>query len=158
MTAEGRIDRQFAKLLVADAEGAIRHLPRAALTSLFRPGDLVVANDAATLPASLQGVHHPTDEPIEARLAGWVSLCDKARFVAVAFGAGDYRLQTEDRPPPPPLSAGDQLEFGPLVASVERLLDHPRLAPRFRRFPRERNARPYPAWSADPVRTYSRAA
>jgi S-adenosylmethionine:tRNA ribosyltransferase-isomerase len=100
MTAEGRIDRQFAKLLVADADGTISHLPRATLASLFRPGDLVVANDAATLPASLQGVHRPTGEPIEARLAGWVSLRDLARFVAVAFGAGDW---------------------------VEGLLDHPRL-------------------------------
>ena len=31
MTAAGRIDRQFAKLLVAEADGGIRHLPRAAL-------------------------------------------------------------------------------------------------------------------------------
>ena len=54
MTAADRIDQQFAKLLVADADGGISHLPRAALASLFQPGDLVVANDAATLPASLQ--------------------------------------------------------------------------------------------------------
>ena len=127
MTAADRIDRQFAKLLVADADGAISHLPRAALASLFQPGDLVVANDAATLPASLQGVHRPTGEPIEARLAGWLSFRDPLRFVAVVFGAGDHRMLTEDRPPPPPLSAGDQLEFGPLIASVEGLLDHPRL-------------------------------
>jgi len=127
MTAEDRIDRQFAKLLVADANGAISHLPRAALASLFRPGDLVVANDAATLPASLQGVHRPTGEPIEARLAGWVSFRDPVRFVAVAFGAGDHRVPTEDRPSPPPLSEGDQLEFGPLIASIEGLLDHLRL-------------------------------
>ena len=76
MTAADRIDRRFAKLLVADADGVISHLPRAALASLFQPGDLVVANDAATLPASLQGVHRPTGEPIEARLAGWLSFRD----------------------------------------------------------------------------------
>ena len=35
---------------------AMRHLPRTALASLFSPGDLVIANDAATLPASLQGI------------------------------------------------------------------------------------------------------
>jgi S-adenosylmethionine:tRNA-ribosyltransferase-isomerase (queuine synthetase) len=70
MTAENRIDRQFAKLLVADANGAISHLPRAALACLFQPGDLVVANAAATLLASLQGLHRPTGERIEARLAG----------------------------------------------------------------------------------------
>src|SRR5580704_10899222 len=127
MTAADRIDRRFAKLLVADADGVISHLPRAALASLFRPGDLVVANDAATLPASLQGVHRSTGEPIEARLAGWLSFRDPLRFVAVAFGTGDHRVPTEDRPSPPPLSADDQLEFGPLSASVEGSLDHPRL-------------------------------
>jgi S-adenosylmethionine:tRNA ribosyltransferase-isomerase len=127
MTAEDRIDRQFAKLLFADSDGAISHLPRAALDSLFQPGDVVVANDAATLPASLQGVYRPTGERIEARLAGWVSFRDPTRFVAVVFGPGDYRMPTEDRLPPPPLSTGDQLEFGPLIASVEGLLDHPRL-------------------------------
>jgi S-adenosylmethionine:tRNA ribosyltransferase-isomerase len=127
MTAEDRIDRRFAKLLVADADGAISHVPRAALASLFQPGDLVVANDAATLPASLHGVHRPTGAPVEVRLAGWVSFRDPSRFVAVAFGAGNHRVLTEDRPPPPPLLMGDQLEFGPLIASVEGSLDHPRL-------------------------------
>jgi S-adenosylmethionine:tRNA ribosyltransferase-isomerase len=128
MTAEDRIDRRFAKLLVADANGVISHLPRAALGSLylFQRRDLVVANDAATLPASLQGVHRPTGEPIQARLAGWVSFRDPTRFIAVVFGAGDYSILTEDRAPSPPLLAGDQLEFGPLIASV-RLADHPRL-------------------------------
>ena len=127
MTAADRIDRRFAKLLVANHDGVISHLPRAALASLFQPGDLVVANDAATLPASLQGVHHPTGEPIEARLAGWLSFRDPTRFVAVVFGAGDHRMLTEDRPSPPPLAAGDRLEFRPLIASVEGLVNHPRL-------------------------------
>jgi S-adenosylmethionine:tRNA ribosyltransferase-isomerase len=56
-----------------------------------------------------------------------VSFRDPLGFVAIAFGAGDHRVPTEDRRPPSPLSAGDQLEFGPLVASVECLLNHPRL-------------------------------
>ena len=127
MTAADRIDRQFAKLLVVNGAGAISHLPRVALPSLFRPGDLLVANDAATLPANLHGVHCSTGEPIEARLAGWLSFRDPVRFVAVVFGAGDHRMLTEDRPLPSQLSASDRLEFGPLIASVERLLDHPRL-------------------------------
>jgi S-adenosylmethionine:tRNA ribosyltransferase-isomerase len=127
MTAADRIDRQFAKLLVVSSDGAISHLPRAALATLLHPGDLIVANDAATLPASLHGVHRSTGESIEARLAGWVSFRDPTRFVAVVFGAGDHRMLTEDRPRPPPLSAGDRLEFGPLIASVECVLDHPRL-------------------------------
>jgi S-adenosylmethionine:tRNA ribosyltransferase-isomerase len=127
MSAVSRMDRQFPNLLVAKADGALLHLPRAALGSTFRPGDLVVANDAATLPASLKGVHRKSGERIEVRLAAWVAFRDPARFVAIAFGAGDHRMRTEDRPPPPPLSPGDRLEFGPLAATVERMLDHPRL-------------------------------
>ncbi len=127
MTAVDRIDRQIAKLLVAEADGAILHLPRAGLISLLRPGDLVVANHAATLPASLMGVHRPSGGPIEIRLAAWVRFRDPARFVAVAFGAGDHRTRTEDRPPPPPLAPGDRLRLGPLAATVEAVLDHPRL-------------------------------
>ena len=40
----------------------------------FEPGDVVVANDAATLPASLHGVHLPSGAEIEVRLAGRSSL------------------------------------------------------------------------------------
>ena len=49
------------------------------------------------------------------------------RFIALAFGAGDYRIPTEDRRPPPSLQAGDRLELGPLSAFIERLAGHPRL-------------------------------
>ena len=57
-----------AKLLVVDARGRIKHLPRSALVDLLRPGDHVIANDAATLPASLHGLHMPTDEHIKVQL------------------------------------------------------------------------------------------
>ena len=57
----------------------------------------------------------------------WISLDDPTRFVAIAFGAGDYRMRTEDRPPPPLFEPGDRLALGPLSATVERVLDHPRL-------------------------------
>jgi S-adenosylmethionine:tRNA ribosyltransferase-isomerase len=127
MIAADRPDRRGAKLLWVGADGAMRHLPRGELASLFRSGDLVVANDAATLPASVQGTHVASGAPIEIRLAGWITLGDPTRFIAVAFGAGDHRLRTEDRPPPPPLAAGDRLALGPLTAIIEGLLDHPRL-------------------------------
>ena len=42
-----------AKLLVVDENGAVTHHARAAFPNLVREGDIVVANDAATLPASL---------------------------------------------------------------------------------------------------------
>jgi S-adenosylmethionine:tRNA ribosyltransferase-isomerase len=127
MSGNGRLDRRSAKLLTVDGNGAIRHLPRTRLASLFNPGDLIIANDAATLPASLNGSHCPSGKPIEVRLAGWVAVRDPTQFAAIAFGGGDHRTRTEDRLPPPPLSPGDRLVVGPLEAVVEELLDHPRL-------------------------------
>ncbi|MGK9166347.1 S-adenosylmethionine:tRNA ribosyltransferase-isomerase [Inquilinus limosus] len=120
-------DRPAARLCAVDADGRTRHLPRAALATLLSPGDLVVANDAATLPASLSGLHAASGGPIEVRLAGWVAPGDPTRFAAIVFGAGDHRIRTEDRPAPPSLSAGDHLSLGPLNAVVERRLGHPRL-------------------------------
>jgi S-adenosylmethionine:tRNA ribosyltransferase-isomerase len=98
VTAAISIDRLGAKLLVTDLTGGVRHLPRTALASLFEPGDLVVANAAATLPASLRGAHHPSSEAIEVRLVAWVRPRDPERFIAIAFGVGDHRQRTEDRP------------------------------------------------------------
>jgi S-adenosylmethionine:tRNA ribosyltransferase-isomerase len=121
-----------AKLFIIDAKGRMRHLARTELASLFSPDDLIVANDAATLPASLRGAHVASGEVIEVRLAAWISVHDPTRFVAIAFGAGDHRMRTEIRPYPPLISPGDRLLLGPLVAVVEDLLDHPRvLALRF---------------------------
>jgi S-adenosylmethionine:tRNA ribosyltransferase-isomerase len=117
-----------AKLLAIDADGRMTHHRRSALVGLLRPGDLVVANDAATLPASLTGIHLPTAAPIELRLAGRSSLRpgDVHRFSAVVFGPGDWRTRTEDRAPPPLLLRGDRLILGPLSATIEAGLGHPR--------------------------------
>ena len=56
-----------AKLLVIDARGEINHAPRAAFVEFLRPGDLVIANDAATLPASLRGEHVPSGATVGVR-------------------------------------------------------------------------------------------
>jgi S-adenosylmethionine:tRNA ribosyltransferase-isomerase len=119
----------LAKLLVIDEHGQIVHAPRSALVEFLRPGDLVIANDAATLPASLRGVHLRSGCPVEVRLAGRRSLApgDVRQFCSIVFGAGDFRTKTEHRPPPPPLAPGDRLALGPLRAGIERLLGHPRL-------------------------------
>lgn len=118
-----------AKLLVVDAQRNIIHVPRSAFVEFLRPNDLVIANDAATLPASLTGVHQRTGQQIEVRLAGRPSLdpMDVSRYSAVVFGEGDFHTRTEDRPLPPLLSRGDTLLLGQLQATVEEILGHPRL-------------------------------
>jgi S-adenosylmethionine:tRNA ribosyltransferase-isomerase len=118
-----------AKLLLVDAQGRLRHERRAALSTLLKPGDLVIANDAATLPASLHGHHETSGAVLEVRLAARDSLAPEAiaSVAAVVFGAGDWRLRTEERPPPPLLRPGDGLRFGPLRARVMAVLGHPRL-------------------------------
>jgi S-adenosylmethionine:tRNA ribosyltransferase-isomerase len=120
---------RHAKLLVVDERRHLRHCLRAGLADLFRSGDLVIANDAATLPASLFGEHRRSGRAIEVRLAGFRSLAAEGirHSIAVVFGAGDFRIRTEDRPLPPELTAGDELVLGPLRATVEGFLHHPRL-------------------------------
>ena len=81
------------------------------LPSLLRRGDLVVVNDAATLPASLR----LDNMDAEIRL---LSHETDGTFRAVAFGAGDFRTKTEDRVPPPPFAMGSVLSFGALRARV----------------------------------------
>lgn len=116
-----------ARLLVAGRHGQIEHWLRADFVRLFREGDLVIANDAATMPASLSGRHEPSGREIEVRLAGRDSLEQVIRFSAVLFGPGDFRTRTEDRPLPPAVHPGDRLTLGPLHARVVGLHDHPRL-------------------------------
>jgi len=90
----------------------IRDLPR-----LLRRGDLLIVNDAATLPASLPGTTS-AGEPVEVRLAGGDD--GKGEWIAALLGRGDWRMRTEDRPPPPPLAAGEVLRFGEdLAATIE---------------------------------------
>jgi S-adenosylmethionine:tRNA ribosyltransferase-isomerase len=118
-----------AKLLVVDAVGRIRHAARRDFINLLRPDDVVIANDAATLPASLVGRHLPTGGAIEVRLAGRRSLSmdDVEWFSAIVLGEGDFHTPTEHRPAPPLLSPGDRLALGPLRAAVTEILGHPRL-------------------------------
>lgn len=137
--ASAPVQRQLtAKLLVVDERGHIEHWARSEFANLLRAGDTVIANDAATLPASLFGRHSPSGRPIEVRLAGRGSLDEIKQFSAVVFGEGDFRMRTEDRPQPPALNYGDRLELGPLRATVVGLLNHPRFVLlRFEGSPRE---------------------
>ena len=99
-----------ARLLHVDpARAAIRDARVSDLTSLLRPGDLLVLNDAATLPASLAG--WSARGPLEVRLAGPPSLEEPERWPAVLFGPGSWRDRTEERRPPPRLVEGDRIQL-----------------------------------------------
>lgn len=80
--------------------------------------DLLIVNDAATLPASLlarsAGAH------VELRLveAPVRTKSGAARFSAVLFGEGTYRTPTERRPPPPHLERGSVISFHDVEARV----------------------------------------
>jgi S-adenosylmethionine:tRNA ribosyltransferase-isomerase len=134
--------RDDVRLLVIDPtapDGAgLRETRTPALSELLAPGDLLVVNDAATLPASLRGFDD-AGRPVEVRLiaarGGWRGKTGSTtglhaaplRFAAVLFGAGDWHTRTEDRPPPPELGEGARLHFGALRATVGR---HATLSPR----------------------------
>jgi S-adenosylmethionine:tRNA ribosyltransferase-isomerase len=118
-----RVDPASERLLAIDprsqrfVDARVRHLP-----ALLGAGDLVVVNDAATLPASLRAL----GGALELRLLG--RLDDDAHWRAVLFGAGDFRTRTEDRPLPPVLQPGDVLDFGALQARVSTVdAEQPRL-------------------------------
>jgi S-adenosylmethionine:tRNA ribosyltransferase-isomerase len=100
------------------AAGRVEDRGMAELPAALRPGDLLVVNDAAPLPASLRAT--APRGPVEVRLAGPGE--GERDWTAVLLGAGSWRERTEDRPPPPEVAAGDELRFaGGLAAAVGRV-------------------------------------
>src|SRR5262245_45465662 len=115
-----REDPRMTRLLHLDpARGELQHHRVGDLVDLLRAGDVLIVNDAATLPAMLHGVA-PSGADVEVRLAGER---EDGAWRAVLFGAGDWRLRTEDRPPPPALRPGDAIEFDGLRATVQCVED-----------------------------------
>ena len=116
MIAADRPDRRVrAAARPSMRDGRMRHLPRAALAALFSPGDLVVANDAATLPASLHGTHRAerrADRGPARRLASR-SATRPASSRSSSAPAIIARAPRTGRSPPP-LAPGDRLALGPL--------------------------------------------
>lgn len=104
------------RLVVIDG-AAPRILPFATLAEYLRAGDVVVVNDAATLPASLRG-ETSRGEPFELRLSAPV---DGNRLVGILFGRGDHRTRTEHREPPPPMLVGERVAISGMSARVEAL-------------------------------------
>ncbi|MGD0528588.1 MAG: S-adenosylmethionine:tRNA ribosyltransferase-isomerase [Polyangiaceae bacterium] len=98
------------RLLVVDPragdwrDARVRDLPR-----YLAAGDLLVLNDAATVPASLPAVT-ARGERVELRLAAHV---EDEVWRAVLLGEGDWHTRTEHRPPPPPVARGETLRIAP---------------------------------------------
>jgi S-adenosylmethionine:tRNA ribosyltransferase-isomerase len=114
------------RLLVIDPlRGDVRDARVRQLPLHLSPGDLVVVNDAATLPASFPA-RTQSGAVVELRLAARL---EDARWRAVLFGEGDWRTRTEDRSPPPRVSPRDELRIGPDLAAIVEEIDarHPRL-------------------------------
>jgi S-adenosylmethionine:tRNA ribosyltransferase-isomerase len=116
---EPRNDRAGARLLIVDAASeTVRDARFRELPELLAPEDLLVVNDAATLPASL-AARTLAGEPLELRLAAF----EDDGFAAIALGSGSFRDSTERRGPPPELGPGDDLAIAdsgspPLSARV----------------------------------------
>lgn len=87
-----------------------------ALPDLLAPGDVLVVNDAATFPGSLAG-QTADGAPLELRLIEGHG----SRFRAAVLGAGDWRTDTDQRPPPPPLTVGDPIRVGDRELTVVAL-------------------------------------
>lgn len=101
-----RTDKRKVRLLVV-SDGDLRDSSIELLPDNLKPGDLLVVNDAATLPASLYG-RDVRDNGLEVRLSAQLG---ESVWQAVVFGAGDWRTPTEDRPSPPVFKPGEEVIF-----------------------------------------------
>lgn len=99
-----RADKAKVRLLVVNGDdmqdSLMEHLP-----DHLETGDLLVVNDAATLPASLSGRDRKNNQ-LEIRLT---SQLDRRVWQAVVFGEGSWLTPTEERPSPPRLAEGEEI-------------------------------------------------
>jgi S-adenosylmethionine:tRNA ribosyltransferase-isomerase len=106
---------ELERLLRVDPKSQSMHDTRIeSIAEELEPGDLLVVNDAATLPAALRGTIR--EKPIEVRLLARPNASGEA--YVMLLGPGEHTTRTEDRPPPPAPSAGDVIRFSGLSASV----------------------------------------
>lgn len=103
------------RMVVVD-DGGFSFSAVSRLPEILRPRDLLVLNDAATLPAALVGTLDD-GTAVELRLARFRG--DGVWEVGV-LGAGDWRTPTERRGPPPLLSEGQRITLGAVSAVVRR--------------------------------------
>jgi S-adenosylmethionine:tRNA ribosyltransferase-isomerase len=103
-----RAVREQARMLVIDrkknqfSDSTVTELPQA-----LRPGDLLVVNDAATLPASLIA-KSPNGASVEIRL---ISQIGESDWTAVLMGEGTWRIPTELRDLPESVAVGSRLDI-----------------------------------------------
>src|SRR5215475_11041178 len=118
---EPRSTRESARLLVIDsAQRVFRDARITDLPEILQPGDLLVLNDAATIPASIRA-WTKEGSSVEVRLARQAHGSD---WLAVLLGEGDWRTPTELRDPPPTVAVGDCLQIaGDFAAEVVALSD-----------------------------------
>ena len=107
------MSRHAVRLVVVEGD-VPRLVAFASLPSLLRAGDLLVLNDAATLPGSLPGATGD-GAVFELRLSGPV---DGNRLAGVLLGPGDHRTRTEHRAAPPRLAIGETVQLGGFSATV----------------------------------------
>jgi S-adenosylmethionine:tRNA ribosyltransferase-isomerase len=116
-------DESGTRLLVIDPRAStLGDATVAELASLFGPGDVVVVNDAATLPASLTA--SLGGRRVELRLVSGDAA--RGKFRAIVFAEGDHRTPTEARGVPRVI-VGDRFRVGDATATVtaidRRLID-----------------------------------
>ncbi len=104
-------------LYVDPARNHFAHHGAGDLPDLLRPGDLLIVNDAATLPASLSVI----GEALELRLVRRGR--SDAEWSAIVLGAGDFRVPTEKRGAPRALREGEMLDFGEGLAATVTAID-----------------------------------
>ncbi len=96
------------------------------LPELLAPGDVLVVNDAATLPASLPLTSHDAELRLTA-FDGDATFRDVV-FRGVLFGPGSWREPTESRASAPVLRPGDAIAAGALVGRIASVdAEEPRL-------------------------------
>jgi len=124
---EVRTARATRLLVVRRRSRDFREAALSELPSLLSPQDVVVVNDAATLPSSVFGTAR--GQAIEVRL---LALPNGSREAdAVLFGEGDWRTPTEHRRAPLDLQPGDTLRVASLEATVVSLTTPKRVRLRF---------------------------
>lgn len=84
------------------------------LPNVLNEGDVLVVNDAATLPASY-AVTVPSGRSLEARLAGEGP---GGHWRVILLGEGNWHQATSERSAPDQLSRGDRIGFGTGLTAV----------------------------------------